>query len=58
MAEENPKDDARTEEQGRDKEKPSFEQFDDLIAKLLAVPKEELDEKRVEYERAKEWRRT
>jgi hypothetical protein len=43
VAEENPKDNARTGEQGRDKEKTSFEQFDDLMTKLLAVPKEELE---------------
>lgn len=46
MAERNLKDDARNSEQQRDEEKTPFGQFDDLMTKLLAVPKEELDEKR------------
>ena len=41
----------------RDEEKTPFEQFDDLMTKLLAVPKEELDEQKAEYEREKEERR-
>ncbi len=57
MAEENPKDNARTGEPGRDKEKTSLEQFDDLMTKLLAVPKEELDEKLAEEKREKQGKR-
>lgn len=31
-----------------------FQKFEDFVKKIAAVPKEELDEKRVEYERDKE----
>lgn len=44
-------------ERERDAQKTPFEQFDDLMTKLLAVPKEELDEKRTEYEREREEKR-
>ena len=44
-------------EQNRNDKKAPFEKFDDLMGKLLAVPKEELDEKRAEYERKKEERK-
>ena len=56
MAERNLKDDARNREQQRDEGKTLFEQFDDLMTKLLAVPKEELDEKLAEEKREKEQR--
>jgi hypothetical protein len=56
MTEGNPKDDARTGEPRRDEDKTSFEEFNDLMTKLLAVPKKELDEKRTEVKREKEKR--
>ncbi len=31
-----------------------FQKFEDFVKKMAAVPKEELDEKRAEYERDKE----
>ncbi len=43
--------------QNRNEGKTSFEKFDDLMKKLLAVPKEELDKKRAEYEREKKPRK-
>jgi len=53
MAERNLKDDTQATEQERGDQKTPFDQFDDLMTKLLAVPKEELDEKRAEREREK-----
>jgi hypothetical protein len=37
----------------KDHDKTPFENFEGLEAKLLKVPKEELDEKRVEQEKAR-----
>jgi len=41
----------------QDDGKTPFERFDDLMTKLLSVPKEELDEQRAEYKREKEEKR-
>lgn len=38
----------------RDDKKTPFENFDGLTTKLLRVPKEEVDEKRAEQEKARE----
>ena len=39
--------------QGRDNENAPFENFEGLVTKLLKVPKEEVDEKRAEREKAR-----
>ncbi len=59
MAKRKLEEDAQAEdgERGRDNQKTPFEQFDDLMTKLLAVPKEELDEKLAEHERGREEKR-
>ena len=57
MAEGNPRDDTQTGEPGRGKEKTAFGQFDDLMTKLLAVPKKELDEQRAKYRRERKEKR-
>ena len=48
MAEPKPKD-----EQEQD-EKTPFERFEQFVKKIAAVPKEEVDEKRREYERERD----
>lgn len=44
---------ARSREYEHGDQKTPFEQFDDLMTKLLAVPKEELNEKLAEEKREK-----
>lgn len=52
MAEPKPRDD-----QERDEQNPEFDNFQRLLKGVLAVPKEELDKRRDEYEREKRERR-
>ena len=51
MAEPNPKN-------GKDDERnPEFERFEKFVKKIAAVPKEELDKRRAEYERKRKEQR-
>lgn len=49
MAEPKPRDD-----QQRDEQNPEYDNFQRLLKGVLAVPKEEVDKRREQYEREKE----
>lgn len=52
MAQGAPKDEAQ-----RNEQPTPFQKFEDFVRKIAAVPKEEVDEKRAEYEREKKEKR-
>lgn len=54
----NPNDEAQKDEPSRDEDPTTpFGRFEEFIKKIAAVSKEELDEKRAEYEREKKRKR-
>ena len=57
MPKEAPKDEAQKDEPNPDEQDPEWEKFMDFVGKMAQVQKEELDEKRAEYERKKKRKR-
>ncbi len=58
MPKETPKDEAQKDEPSRDEDPTTpFGRFEKFVKNIAAVSKEELDEKRAEYEREKKERR-
>ncbi len=58
MTKEKPKDEARKNKPGRDEDPTTpFGRFEKFVKNIAAVSKEELDEKRAEYERKKKERK-
>lgn len=51
-------DEDRKDRDREDKPNTEYDKFQDLLKKVLSAPKEEVDEKRAEYEREKEQRQT
>jgi len=43
--------------EGQDQQDPEYENFQDVLKKVLSVSKEELDKRRTEYEREKKEKR-
>ncbi len=59
MTKEKPKDEAQKNEPSRDEDPTTpFGRFEKFVRNIAAVSKEELDEKRAEYEREKKGKRT
>lgn len=50
-------DEGRKDKDRKDEQNPEFDNFQDLLKKVLSAPKEEVDKKRAEYEREKRERR-
>ena len=44
-------------ERKEDEQNPEFENFRKVLGRVLSVPKEELDERRAEYERGRKGKR-
>ena len=53
MAEDTEKGDIRTNGRGSNSHPTPFQQFEDFVRKIAAVPKEELDEQRAKLKREK-----